>query len=259
MDNSGSNTSNLQRNNDVGRRSFMWKVGAGMSAVLAAAVPGIAKTSINNDKSLKSRVDTLSKQVQRLEDENAIRNLYKAYEKFLHDGNYKEVVNLFTDDAEVVFNGGLFKGKNKGVHRFYCDFFNAGSTGRKMEPAPGFEINEDKRHDFVEISMDQRSAKANFPYSIQVGTPIVSDSPLVKMAHLHGEGIMKWWEGGTNEVFCVKDRKDETWKIKRVEYNTLSRADYRPGRSYATPISIPEFSKVYPEEPAGPDKLVKRG
>jgi hypothetical protein len=33
--------------------------------------------------------------------------------------------------------------------------------------------------------------------SEQVGTPVISDSVLVDMARLHGEGIMKWWEGGT--------------------------------------------------------------
>ncbi len=129
---STSKSSNSPRQPNTGRRSFMWKVGAGVSAVLAAAVPGIARTRINNDKSLKTKVDHLSKQVGMLEDENAIRSLHKAYESFLHNGKYEEVVNLFTDDAEVVFNGGIFKGKNRGVSRLYRENFNAGLTGRKM-------------------------------------------------------------------------------------------------------------------------------
>ena len=43
-----------------GRRSFMWKAGAGLSAVLGAAVPGIAGARTNDDTKLKTRVDRLS-------------------------------------------------------------------------------------------------------------------------------------------------------------------------------------------------------
>ena len=86
----------------------------------------------------------------------------------------------------------------------------------------------------------------------------MTESTLVKMARLHGEGIQKWWEGGVYEMSCVKDARDGSWKIKRLEYKTLSKADNRPGRSYAKPISIPQFSKVYPHEPDGPDRLVKQ-
>ena len=250
--------SDTQKGADRGRRSFMWKAGAAMSAVLATAVPGIARARVNNDKNLHTRIDSLSNQMGMMEAENAIRNLHKAYENFLHNGDYREVVNLFTDDAQVVFNGGVFKGKNKGIHRLYCEFFSAGSTGKKMEPAPGFELTNDQQEDYVEISKNRSSAKARFTYSIQVGTPIVSDSQLVKMAHLHGEGFIKWWEGGIYEVSYVKDIKEGSWKIKDLEYKTLSSADYRPGRSYAAPFSVPEFSKVYPGEPAGPDELVER-
>ena len=66
---------------------------------------------------------------------------------------------------------------------------------------------------------------------------------------------MKWWEGGIYEVSYLKDMKDGGWKIKRLEYRVLSKADYRPGKSCARPISVPLFSKVYPADPAGPDSL----
>jgi len=52
----------------------------------------------------------------------------------------------------------------------------------------------------------------------------------------------------------VKD--GNAWKIKRLEYRLLSRADYKPGRSYSKPISVPQFSEVYPGNPGGPDKLI---
>jgi hypothetical protein len=70
---------------------------------------------------------------------------------------------------------------------------------------------------------------------------------------------MKWWEGGIHEVSYVKDIQDEAWKIKRIEYRVLSKADYRAGRSYAKPIDVPAFSKTYPADPTGPDKLIRAG
>ena len=244
-----------QKNTDTGRRSFMWKVGAGVSAVMAATIPAIARPVFNGDKN-KTRIDSLAKQVAVLEEEKLIREIHGAYEDLLDKGLYNDVPDMFTDDAEVIFNGGVFKGKNKGVNRLFCNYFKSGLSGKRIDPAPGFESNTDKMPDAVELSADLKSAKAKFAYSIQVGSPIESDSLLVKMARLQGEGIQRWWEGGTYELSYVKDIKNGNWKIKRLEYRTLSRADYKPGRTYAKAISVPVFSDVYPKNPDGPDKLI---
>jgi len=235
---------------DRGRRSFIWKVGAGMSAVAAATVPGYAKTLFSSDK--KTNIDDLAKLITILENEKIINVLHKQYEELLDKGRYSEIPAMFTDNAEVVFNGGLFKGTS-GIKRLFCNCFASGMTGRKINHAPGIDFKPEQ--DRVEISPDQRSAKAIFTYSIQVGAPIDSDSTLVKMARLQGEGIRKWWEAGVYEVSYVKDIKG--WKIERLEYKTFAKADYKPGQSYAKPISIPIFSKVFPAEPFGPDRLVK--
>jgi hypothetical protein len=82
------------------------------------------------------------------------------------------------------------------------------------------------------------------------------DSQLVVMARLHGEGIMKWCESGTYEASYAKDAKNGVWKIQRLEYRVVSKTDYRPGKSHAGPISVPQFTKAYPEDPAGPDRLI---
>jgi hypothetical protein len=239
------------------RRSFMWKVGAGMSAVLAFAVPGMSKPRINPHTRLKAQVNQLSNQLGILEDENAIRELHKAYETCLHNGIYEDVVNLFTEDGEVVFNGGVFAGKRKGVRRLYCDQFSSGLTGKRIDPAPGFVPDTEQEQDVIKVATNRKSAKAQFSYSIQVGVPMISDSQLVNMARLQGQGIIKWWEGGVYEVSYVKDIKDGSWKIKRLEHCVMSKADYRPGKSYARAISVPLFSKRYPEDPAGPDRLIR--
>ena len=239
---------------DTGRRSFIWKMVAAMSAVLASVVPGMARPRVDQDAGLKDQVDQLSHQLGILEDANAIRAMHHTYETYLDNGMYEEVVNLFTDDGEAVFNGGVFTGKKKGVRRLYCDHFRAGFTGKKIESAPGFELDPAQRKDMVAVAPDRKSAQARFAYSLQVGAPIISDSQLVEMARLQGQGIIKWWEGGVHEVSYVKE--GDSWQIKRLEYRVIAKANYAPGRTYAKPIDVPAFSKTYPADPTGPDKLV---
>jgi hypothetical protein len=252
---SKSKSSDIADQPNTKRRSFMWKIGVAASAVLVSSVPGKSSPGTNQDAELKKQIDQLSSQLGIFEDEKAIRILHQTYENYLNDGKYEEVMNLFTDDGEVIFNGGIFKGKFGGVRRLYNERFRSGLAGRKIEPAPGFQVDNNHQMDIIKVAADRKSAGASFPFSIQIGTPIISDSQLVKMARLHGEGIMKWWEGGTYEISYIKGIEDGVWKIKRLEYRVLSRADYRPGKSRARPISVPLFSKVYPEDPAGPDIL----
>jgi hypothetical protein len=239
---------------DTARRSFIWKTGAAISAVLASAVAGISKPKADQDAGLKDQVARLSNRIGSLEDANAIRSLHRMYESRLDRGMYEEVVDMFADEGEVVFNGGVFAGKDKGIRRLYCDRFSSGQTGKKIEPAPGFEPDPVEQQDIVEVAPDRKSANARFAYSMQVGAPIISDLTLVEMARLQGQGILKWWEGGIHEASFVKN--GGSWKIKRLEYRAASKANYIPGRSYARPIDVPALSKTYPEDPAGPDKLV---
>jgi hypothetical protein len=241
---------------DSGRRSFLRKAGAAISATVAAAVPGMASRTTHQEDGLNAEVDRLSRQLGLLEDQNAIRTLHQTYETLLDGGMYEQVVELFTEDGAVVFNGGVFSGKKDGVSRLYRDRFRAGSAGKKIGPPPGFELPAEQQQETINAGIDRRSASAQFPYSIQVGAPLVSDSSLVILARLHGGGIMKWCESGTCEASYAKDGKDGSWKIKRLEYRASSITDYRPGKSYARPISVPTFSKTYPEDPAGPDRLI---
>jgi hypothetical protein len=205
---------------DRGRRSFFWKLGAGVSAGLASSV-GIARAETSNADG----------------EELALRKLHQAYENAMDKGLYDEVIGMFADDAEVVFNGEAFRHRGQGVSRLYREQFRAGKTGKRMESAPGFEIAADQQQDKVEVSPDRLTAKAVFPYSIQVGMPIEPETSLVSMARLHGEGVRTWWEGGMYAVSYVKTL-DGRWKVSRLEYKTLSRADYRTGRSYARPLTV---------------------
>ena len=238
---------------NTGRRSFIWKTGAAMSAVVASAVAGLSKPGADRGTGLQDEIDRLSSQLGSLEDANAIRRLHQVYESRLNEGMYEEVAGMFADDAEAVYNGGLFAGKD-GIRRLYCDHFAPRLTGKKIEPAPGFEPDPARQLDIVEVAADRRTATGQFPYSMQAGEPMAEGSSLVEMARLQGEGIVKWWEGGICEASYVK--VGESWKIRRLEYRAVSKANYRPGQTYAKPIGVPAFSKTYPENPAGPDKLI---
>jgi hypothetical protein len=234
---------------NTGRRSFLWKAGAAMTAAAAAVVPGMAKSSTGKN----AEAEMLAHQLGMLEDETAIRTLHQTYEALLDSGNYEKVAGLFKEDAVVVFNGGVFEGENS-VARLYRDHFSAGLTGKKLGPAPGIEAVPET----VSVAEDRKFAKAQFPYSIQVGAPMLSNSSLVQMARLHGEGIMKWCESGIYEISYTKCRKDGSWKIAKLEYRVLSKTDYRSGRAYANPISIPQFDKTYPADATGPDSLISQ-
>jgi hypothetical protein len=229
------------------RRSFIWKMGMGASATVASAA-GMAK----------GEADTAGNpalQAALLLEEQSLRKLHRSFEQAMDAGLHEEVIGMFADDAEVVFNGGSFR-RRQGISRLYRDNFLTGKTGRRMDPAPGFELAADQQRDSVEVAADRLSAKAEFTYSIQVGTPVESVTSLASMARLHGEGVQTWWEGGVYDISYRKKAADGRWQISRLEYITLSRADYRAGRSYAQSISVPRFSTRYPELQNGPDALV---
>jgi hypothetical protein len=238
---------------DAGRRSFIWKTGSAMSAVVASAVAEIPNQKVDPDTGLRGQLDHLSNRIGRLEDANTIRRLHQDFESRLDRGRYEEVAGMFADDAQVVYNGGLFTGKDS-IRRLYCDLFASGRTGRKIEYAPGFETDPAQPLEIVEVAGDRKTATGQFPYAMQVGTAMTGNSSLVEMARLQGEGVVQWGESGIHEVSYVK--ADHTWKIRKLEYRATSKADYKPGRAYAKPISVPLFSETFPKNPTGPDKLV---
>ena len=176
------------------RRSFIWKMGAAASAAL------IPTAGLSVAKADAGTTDNPTQRAALLEEEKVLRKLHQSFEQAMDRGLHKEAIEMFADDAEVIFNGGIFKSRSHGVSRLYRDRFPAGKTGRGMEPAPGFELTADQQRDSLEVSQDLRSAKAVFPYSIQVGMPFETETSLAAMARLHGEGVRTWWEGGVYRV-----------------------------------------------------------
>ena len=59
---------------------------------------------------LKRRVDELEHELAIQQDIHAVRKLQYAYGYFIDKSQYNEVVDLFSDDGEVWFLGGIYKG-----------------------------------------------------------------------------------------------------------------------------------------------------
>ena len=216
------------------RRSFMKKSGVALSGALAVAVAGSAKAAMptNADNELALRL-------AKLEDADAVRKIYGAYESAVNQGRYEDALNLFAANSEVSFDGGIFTGKDNGVRRLYMENFRQGLTGKNVEmsePLPADMVSEN-----IETAADRKSAQAVFPYSMRVGTPMDASLQLVQMARLHGGGILHRRESGYCEVSFVKE--GEVWKISRIEY--------RPAQS----DNAARFTKTYPENAIGPDRL----
>lgn len=233
--------SGLNNQNNTGRRSFIRKMGTVVTTgVVVSTVPAVAKSDRQSDSSTVTRIEELSERIKILEAEKSIDCLYRTYESLLNCGKYDQIPELFAADGESVYNGGVFRGRDTGLNRLYNMRFRNGLTGKKI----GLTNDTDKAHS-IDISRDHLSAIASFPYAMQAGTPMVSDSVLVRMARLHGGGINKWLENGGCQLSLTRKSKEDAWMIKRLEYRTESRS-----------VPVPPFTKVFPADPEGPDELV---
>ncbi len=188
-----------------------------------------------------------------LEDANAIRKLHHAYGYYIDKCLYEDVVNLFADDGEVWFSGGVYKGKNKGVRRLYVGGFLQGFTGGKPGPIHGFLLDHLQMQDIVDVAPDGMTAKARFRCFMQAGSHITSKSGAAAVEA--GREPTQWWEGGIYENTYVKE--DGVWKIKLLNYYPLWHADFKTGWSYTRENYVPLTPRLYPENPTGPDALME--
>jgi hypothetical protein len=150
---------------------------------------------------------------------------------------YEDVVNLFADDGEVYFSGGVYRGKNEGVRRLYVGGFLQGFTGGKPGPVHGFLLEHLQLQDIVDVAPDGKTAKARFRCFMQAGAHVTSKSPMGEAARKAKREPTQWWEGGIYENAYVKE--DGVWKIKLLNYYALWHADYKTGWSYTRENYVP--------------------
>ncbi len=224
-------------------------------AVAALAIALITTAACSN-ADLAEKVEQMSNRLGILEDTQAIRNLHYAYGYYIDKCLYEDVVDLFADDGEVHFAGGIYRGKDEGVRRLYVESFLEGFTGGKPGPVHGFLLDHLQMQDVIHVAPDRETAKARFRAFMQAGAHVTSESPMGEADRKEDRGPTQWWEGGIYENSYVKE--DGVWKIKVLNYNPLWHADYENGWSHTKVGYIPTDPPVlYPENPTGPDAVME--
>jgi len=194
---------------------------------------------------LEDQVEALTRQLAQLQDVNAIRTLQHTYGYFMDKGLYDEVVDLFAEDGELRFMGGVFKGK-AGLRRLYCERLRPAFTG-KNGPAYGLLCDHMQLQDVIHVAADGKTAKARWRALLQGGS---HDSKPDINPHLPRQ----WWEGGLYENLYVKE--DGVWKVKVMGHNLTWQGDFETGWAHQQPYEGTFWAKTYPEDPLGPDEIV---
>jgi hypothetical protein len=189
----------------------------------------------------QDRLAQLEHRLGIVEDVLAIRNLQHAYGYYLDKCLYDEVVDLFADDARVIFIGGVYKGK-AGIARLYTGRFRSRFTSGANGPAHGRLLEHPQLQDIVHVSEDRQTACARFRTLMQAGTH-----------HSVGEP-RQWWEGGVYENSYAA--QDGVWRIKVLFYRPFWHATFEQGWAYTPPDYVPNSSVTFPEDPGGPDELL---
>jgi len=197
-------------------------------------------------QALRRQVEHLTRQLGMLEDIQAVRRVQFAYGYYMDKGQYQEVVDLFADDGEVRFMGGVFRGKDRGVKRLYIDRFRTVFTHGRNAPAYGFMLEHLQLQDIIDISPDRHSARGRFRCFMQGGSHTSKSDRVAALP-------LQWWEAGVYENTYV--REDGVWKIKILNYCLSWQAEYEKGWAHSKPYEGPFFTKTYPEDPGGPDEI----
>lgn len=191
---------------------------------------------------LESQVQELLRRVTVQEDEQAVRKLQHLYGYLIDKCLYNETVDLFTEDCEVHFFGGIFRGKT-GARRLYVERFQKNFTHGNNGPIDGFLLDHPQHQDVVDILPDAVTALGRFRTTMQAGR------------HKDYGDARQWFEGGLYENTYKK--VDGVWRIHILNYVPQWHADFETGWANTRPNYVPFLSKTYPEDPTGPDELKK--
>jgi len=200
----------------------------------------ISVTSDDRIARLEKQVEYLSNRLGMAEDILALRNLQHKYGYYMDKGLYEAVLALLSEDCEVHFLGGIFRGK-AGARRLFIDRFRAKFQGGTDGPKPGVLMEHLQLQDVIDVAPDRKTAKARFRYFMQGGT------------HYTTGNASQFWEGGLYENIYVKE--DDIWKFRVLIPKMVYIAEYEHGWAYTKPQYFPFLDKTYPEDPLGPDEL----
>ncbi|HLY78315.1 MAG TPA: nuclear transport factor 2 family protein, partial [Caulobacteraceae bacterium] len=151
---------------------------------------------------LRETVAALANRLGMLEDAAQIRALQYKYSYYMDKFMFDEIVDLFAEDAELRFMGGIFRGK-AGARRLY-----GGGSGLKG-PVDGILFDHHQIQDIVDVAPDRKRAWGRFRTFMQGGVHETHPSPPPNIPS-------QFWEGGVYENEYVKDAG--VWKFKVFNY-----------------------------------------
>ncbi len=135
----------------------------------------------------------VEKTVTRLEDEDAIENLQRAYGFYIDKAQWKDAADLFADNGSLELGGGgVYVGKKR-IQDYVTRTSPEGLVRGKM-------FNYLQLQPIVDVANDGKSAKGRWRFVAEIGTADQADSAE--------------WGGGTYENEYVKE--DGVWKIQRL-------------------------------------------
>jgi hypothetical protein len=204
--------------------------------------------SIEAFQALQQKVESLSNELGIVQDIQAVRTLQFKYGYYMDKGLYDEVVDLFAEQGELQFMGGIFRGR-AGLRRLYCERLRAHFTGGHNGPVYGLLADHMQLQDIVDVAPDRKRAHGRFRCFMQGGSHVMKPTISSRLP-------LQWWEAGVYENTYVK--QSGSWRIQTLDYHMFWQADFEKGWAHSVPYQGRFFEKTFPDDPAGPDELTDR-
>ena len=186
---------------------------------------------------LTARIEKLEHELALQQDIHQIRRLQYTYGYFIDKSQYNEVVDLFAEDGDVWFLGGIYRGK-AGVRRLYIERFQTQFTQGHNGPRYGWLLDHPQLQMVIDVAPDRRTARARGRSMMQAGL------------HQSAQGQQRaWWEGGIYENEYV--RETDVWKIKALRYFPFWHGSFAEGWAEDADRFHPDGEDLLPAGPAG--------
>jgi hypothetical protein len=125
---------------------------------------------MNDIAALTARIDKLEHELAIQQDIHQIRRVQYTYGYFIDKSQYNEVVDLFADDGDVWFLGGIYRGK-AGVRRLYIERFQKQFTQGHNGPRYGWLLDHPQLQMVIDVSPDRRTAQVRGRSTMRAGRP----------------------------------------------------------------------------------------
>jgi hypothetical protein len=158
-------------------------------------------------------LEELQARIQRLEDVKAIEKLQRIYGYYRDYADWQKIVDLFSDNAELVevADLGVYKGKEN-IRKFYLKLLGS------EPPKPGELSVQMNVQGVVTVNPDGKTASGRWYGWAMEALPVHS---------LHYGGLRQVWTLGIYENEYVKE--NSKWLFNKLYYSLTFRTPYEDG------------------------------